>query len=173
MPYDQKNMLQLFPYDREKAVQYAHQWAKRRNPAYFDFENYGGDCTNFASQVIYAGCGIMNYTPTYGWYYSDSYNRTASWTGVDYLHNFLVNNLSVGPFAELVDSKDVQPGDIIQLSFQQGPRYNHSPVVVQTGYPGDLNQILVAAHSDDQDYYPLTQYSWVKFRCIHIVGVRR
>ncbi|HOA54831.1 MAG TPA: amidase domain-containing protein, partial [Clostridiales bacterium] len=57
------------PYDRDKAVRYAHRWAYERNPAYYDFEKLGGDCTNFASQCIYAGSGIMNHTPVYGWYY--------------------------------------------------------------------------------------------------------
>ena len=56
-------------YNRERAVEYAHKWAFSRNPRYYDFQNIGGDCTNFASQVIYAGCGEMNYTPTFGWYY--------------------------------------------------------------------------------------------------------
>jgi AraC family cel operon transcriptional repressor len=47
-------------YDRESAVMYAHEWAYRRNPRFYDFEKIGGDCTNFISQCIYAGCGIMN-----------------------------------------------------------------------------------------------------------------
>lgn len=37
------------PYDREQAVQYARMWAYDRNPAYYDFSNLGGDCTNFVS----------------------------------------------------------------------------------------------------------------------------
>ena len=41
-------------YNREEAVSYARKWALGRNPAYFDFQKLGGDCTNFASQCIYA-----------------------------------------------------------------------------------------------------------------------
>ena len=41
------------PYDRDRAVQYAHKWALGRNPAYYDFEKLGGDCTNFASRSAY------------------------------------------------------------------------------------------------------------------------
>lgn len=164
--------LKTFQYDRQMAVQYAHTWAKKRNPSYYDFEKLGGDCTNFASQVIYAGSGAMNYTPTYGWYYINSYNRTAAWSGVDFLYDFLVNNRETGPFAERVDIRDILPGDIIQLSFQEGNHFNHSPVVVETGSPANIDNILVAAHTDDQDYYPLTEYSWVELRPIHILGVR-
>ena len=59
-------------YDRRAAVLYAHRWAYGRNPAFYDYEGLGGDCTNFASQCIYAGSGVMNFTPTFGWYYIDS-----------------------------------------------------------------------------------------------------
>ena len=59
----------VLPYDRRAAVEYAHRWAYGRNPEFYDYEEIGGDCTNFASQCLYAGSRIMNFTPTYGWYY--------------------------------------------------------------------------------------------------------
>ena len=70
-----------FDYDRAAAVEYALTWAFRRNPAYYDFSEIGGDCTNFASQCVYAGSGVMNYTPDVGWYYINVNNRSPSWTG--------------------------------------------------------------------------------------------
>jgi hypothetical protein len=162
----------VFSYDREKAVGYACRWAESRNPAYFDFENFGGDCTNFASQCIFAGSGIMNWTPVTGWYYASSYNRTASWTGVNFLYDFLINNKGPGPFAELVDVSDVMPGDIVQLSFSSKNVFNHSPVIIGTGSPPGFDNILVAAHTDDVCDYPLTGYDWAFIRFIHILGVR-
>ena len=48
------------PYDRLEAVSYAHRWAYGRNPAFYDYEEIGGDCTNYASQCIYVGTGVMN-----------------------------------------------------------------------------------------------------------------
>ena len=41
------------PYNRNGAVEYAHQWAYTRNPKYFDFSGSGGDCTNFVNQAIH------------------------------------------------------------------------------------------------------------------------
>ena len=73
-------------YNRDAAVTYAARWAFSRNPAYLDFQQLGGDCTNFVSQCLYAGSGVMNFTPVYGWYYRTASNRTASWTGVEYLY---------------------------------------------------------------------------------------
>jgi len=161
------------PYNRQQAVLYAHEWAYRRNPRYLDFENLGGDCTNFASQVMYAGSGIMNYTPTYGWFYINSNNRTASWTGVNYLYNYLVGNKGPGPFAREVGVGEVEPGDIVQLSFQGGSQYDHSPVIVETGRIPEIDNIRIAAHTYDRDNYPLTEYNWKEIRFLHIEGVRK
>ena len=72
------NGLKRVAYDRKAAVEYARKWAYGRNPAYYDFSRLGGDCTNFASQCVYAGSDVMNYTPVVGWYYIGADNRTAS-----------------------------------------------------------------------------------------------
>lgn len=47
--------MKIIDYDRDKSVAYAKKWAYGRNPKFYDFSNLGGDCTNFASQCIYAG----------------------------------------------------------------------------------------------------------------------
>lgn len=163
MPY------RLLPYNRDAAVAYAHRWAYGRNPAYYDYEAIGGDCTNFASQCLYAGCGIMNFTPTFGWYYYDANRKAPAWTGVAYLYQFLVRSeRSVGPIAEERRIEDLQPGDIVQLSFD-GNSFQHSPVVVATG-KGGASEILLAAHSEDSDDRPLNTYSFVSARFLHILG---
>ncbi len=159
-------------YDRDKALEYAHKWAFARNPAYFDFENYGGDCSNFISQIIYAGCGLMNYSNTLGWYYIDSNHRSPAWTGVDFLYDFLINNRGPGPFGELAEIKDVEPGDLIQLSFSGGNHFNHTVLVVDTGKSAAIENLLTASHTDNTDNYPLTEYNWIDLRAIHILGAR-
>jgi hypothetical protein len=53
-------------YDRAAAVAYARKWALSRNPAYYDYDPLGGDCTNFASQCVLAGGGVMNLSPRSG-----------------------------------------------------------------------------------------------------------
>ena len=50
-------------YDRSAVFNYAKKWAFGRNPDYYSFNKLGGDCTNFASQCIYAGAKVMNFTP--------------------------------------------------------------------------------------------------------------
>lgn len=154
------------PYNRTVAVAYARKWALNRNPAYYDFERIGGDCTNFASQSIYAGARVMNYTPVTGWYYRSPSDRSASWTGVEYLYNFLVNNHSVGPYAHVVSKNEVEPGDIVQLGTHDGNFY-HSPVITAVA-----PTILVAAHTYDALDRPLFTYTYDTARFLHIAGVR-
>ena len=158
--------MRTYPYDRAHAAAYARRWALGRNPAYYDFSDIGGDCTNFASQSIFAGSGVMNYTPTFGWYYISSADRTASWTGVEYLYNFLTSNTSVGPFAREVDWRDARPGDVVQLGDAAGDFY-HTPVITAI-YP----TILVCAHSYDALDVPLASYDFAAARFLHIEGVR-
>lgn len=153
-------------YQREAVLQYAKQWAMGRNPRYLDFEHLGGDCTNFASQCVYAGSGVMNYTPVTGWYYNSSYDRAPSWTGVQYFYNFLAGNQSVGPYAVETNGSGVLPGDIVQLGNENG--FYHSPVIVAI----EGGRIFVAAHSFDAYMRPLDTYVYEKSRFLHIQGVR-
>ncbi len=155
-------------YNRTAAYEYAKRWAFGRNPNYYDFNDIGGDCTNFASQCIYAGAGVMNYTPVFGWYYISADDRSASWTGVEYLYNFLIGNTGVGPFAEETSLDKLEIGDVVQLGRATGDFY-HTPVVV--GF--SRGRVLVAAHTYDAFDRPLDTYDFDRIRALHILGVRK
>jgi len=165
--------LNIYPYDRAAAVAYAREWAMGRNPAYADFEEMGGDCSNFISQVLLAGGAVMNYTPHTGWYFKSLGDRAAAWTGVPYLYNFLTTNQGRGPFGHVVPIEEVQPGDIIQLKFAGKEDFSHSLMVLETGEPPAPDNIMIAAHTYDSVDRPLDSYSYVEARGIHIDGVRK
>lgn len=166
-------MSDIIPYDREAAVRYAHRWAYHRNPRYLNFDELGGDCTNFASQCLYAGAGVMNDTPTFGWYYISSGQRAPAWTGVTYFYNFLTRTAqSRGPFGAEVSVREVRPGDFVQLRFAAGVPFGHNPVVVAVGDTPGPENILLAAHSQDTDFRPLNTYPYMEVRFLHILGVR-
>ena len=165
-------ILKIKEFGRTLAVNYAHKWAYKRNPKYYNFDPVGGDCTSFASQCIYAGCNTMNYDIIKGWYYISGNNKSPSWSGVEFLHKFLINNKSVGPYGTLVDSATkLLPGDIVQLSFANNI-YSHSLVVVSTEANNNLTKTLVATHTFDSDYRPISSYGFEKIRFIHIQGYR-
>lgn len=165
-------MPDIRPYDRAAAVAYAHRWAYSRNPDYYNFDEIGGDCTSFASQCLYAGAGVMNFTPTFGWYYRNIRDRAPAWTGVPYFYNFLTRTAaSRGPFAVQAPLEQAQPGDFVQLRFASDAPFTHTPVVVAV-LGQTPQEILVAAHSLDSDFRPLSTYPYEALRLIHILGVR-
>ena len=103
------------PYNRTAALAYARRWGRGRNPQYYDFSDLGGDCTNFVSQCVYAGSGVMNYPPTFGWYYISADDRSPSWTGVEYFYNFMAGNEGLGPHMTEVPVSRLRPGDVVQI----------------------------------------------------------
>ena len=168
-------LLLMLPYNRARAVEYARRWALSRNPLCIDFTGQGGNCTNFVSQCLYAGCGVMNDTPTYGWYYRSPEDRAPAWSGVNELYNFLIGipefaeaNGGAGPFAtDAASSRKIELGDVVQLSNEEG-RFYHTLII--SGFTD--NDILVCAQSDDALDRPLSSYNYAGVRILHIEGAR-
>ena len=165
--------MRMIEYDRAAAVAYARKWAYRRNSAYYNFNLLGGDCTNFASQCLFAGGGVMNFTPDVGWFYRSLNDRAAAWTGVEFFYRFLVGNgegigNGAGPFAKEVSLSDLEIGDFVQFGRATGDFY-HTPIVVgfSNGEP------LLAAHSYDAFERNLRSYTYERLRCLHILGARK
>lgn len=153
-------------YLRDNVLEYAHKWSYKRNPAYYDYDKLEGDCTNFVSQCIYAGSKIMNYTKTFGWYYINANNKSPSWTGVEYLYNYITRKSGVGPIGKPTTRNNIKEGDFIQLSFS-GDVFAHSLLV--TRITGD--DIYVSTHTLDNLNKPLHSYYYEKIRYIHISKV--
>ena len=157
-----------FIYDRNVVYNYAKEWAFKRNSLYYDFSSLGGDCTNFCSQCIFSGAPQMNYLKTFGWYYISLNNRSPSFTGVEYLYNFLITNKGVGPYAIPCEISDVKVGDVVQLGNLNGDFY-HSPIVTAV-----INgEVYVSAHSQDTFNRNLATYNAQVIRYAHILGYRK
>ncbi len=159
--------MQIKDYDRNKAIMYAQKWAYLRNPKFYNYDGIGGDCTNFVSQCIYEGCKIMNYDTINGWFYNSANDKSPSWTGVEFLYKFLINNKGIGPFARKCSIEELKPGDIIQLSFD-GIKFAHSLFVVNNVG----GKILIATHTFDSYGRDINSYSYEKIRFMKIEGYR-
>lgn len=157
-------------YNREKVKEYAKKWAYGRNPKYYNFDSIGGDCTSFISQCIYAGSRVMNYTKNTGWYYNSVNDRSPSWSGVEFLYRFLTNNKGVGPRGRKANLKELQIGDIAQLSFD-GISFGHTLVIVNIGDSLVLDNIYIASHTYDSYNRRISSYTFKNIRFIHINGV--
>ena len=165
--------LVIFGYNRARAVEYAKRWALSRNPLFTDFAGIGGDCTNFVSQSILAGCCKMNDTPTFGWYYFSPDDRAPAWSGVDEFFNFMTGNgdfpqinARPGPFGYVTSRDYAAFGDVVQLANRNGEFYH---TLIITGNDG-VGDILVSAHTNDALDRPLSSYPSTSERFIHIIG---
>lgn len=149
-------------YNPNLSIEYAIEWALKRNPKYADFDDMGGDCTNFISQCLFAG-GIEFSFEEYGWFYHSLNSRAPAWTGVDELFEFATKNQGIkGPKFKLVAMKDVEIGDIIQL-FNSG-EWTHTLIVSKIIFPINLKNILVCAHDDDSLNRSLSTYVFSRIR---------
>lgn len=166
-------------YNREGAAKYAvdHAPLDKRNTRYANYgsNSDGGDCTNFASQVLHEGGGLA-FHGTKGkndfikdWYYYGSdippakKPRTSTWTGAhQFRKHWGVVDGSGGKnvyqmkkytmeeayknFKEIYS--DLWKGDIVQYMDKNGHTY-HSQVVWKYG-TGIMN---VAQHSTNDGYW--------------------
>ena len=156
----------MLKYNREKAVEYARKHALKYNPHYFHFDGIGGDCTNFISQCLLAGGGVMNYNKYYGWFYVNADNRAPSWSSVKYLERFLLSNSKPGFVAKVVPINELEVGDIIQL--RQNPEdFNHAVIITKI----TTDEIFVCSHSYDALDKPLSAYIYFELKGIHILGI--
>lgn len=143
----------LYNYNRIDAVNYARMWALELNPKWgnYESEEYGGDCTNFTSQCIYAGgipfdfYGTSDYVKWY-WYSNDK--RVAPWTGSKEFNYYVQYNKGYGLKAHLADLADMMPGDIVQLGGNY-PQTYHSMIISDYVYNsnGYVEDYLICQHS--------------------------
>ncbi len=170
-------------YDRDAAVAYAQQWWNTRNYTgnYLAYDDFGGNCQNFASQCIHAGGIDMDYTGVHDvqWkFYDENLNnkatargRSYSWTGVDMFYNYALHNYSDGLVTLTdIDYSYAQKGDIIHVGAYYEWRHALLVTDVLKNADGTLQDIIVASNTADRWNYPLSAYIYTGARLIHILG---
>ena len=157
-------------YDRKKAVEYAYKWWNKRNPSFFNYDYYGGDCTNFISQCLLAGGINMDSSSKMGWYYNNSYDRSYSWTGVNEFFKFSVNNSGMfGPKVKKVTVKEVEVGDIVQL-VQYGEVFHHNLLITKIVGENVYENILLTCHTFDVKDKKLSDYVIKDIRFLKVLN---
>lgn len=134
------SVLKKTSYERIKAVKYAEKYALDYNKEYKDFDENGGDCTNFVSQTIHhAGIATSSTWKPY----------SNSWIRVKELRDYLIyNHLAYETTA--IDQNCV--GSIIQFFSPIKNTWAHSGIITyNTG-----NTCLYCCHSYDKLNYPLS-----------------
>jgi len=176
-------------YHRERAVAYANKYAgaawgagnsNRYNNKYRDYTSLGGDCTNFASQVIgdpIEGGGLKM---TDSWRYWLKAGGSHTWVQTDRFSEFLQRSgygriVAQGTFEDITRPSEkypygaigrIKPGDLIAYMLHDDD-VDHFGILVgfdESGYP------LVNSHTADRNKVPF-DLGWdqnTRYQLIHI-----
>ncbi|CAG8606891.1 11634_t:CDS:2 [Gigaspora rosea] len=101
-----------------KKVNYAGKYCSSPNPKYKNYDGNGGDCTNFASQVLNAGGIPVN---------NEWKPYTVPWIRVSSFYDYLIKH----NLAKECQLTELKPGDFIQYHTNAG--WHHTVVVVKSG----------------------------------------
>lgn len=163
-------------YNRTAARNYLNSYTTTPNSAYFDYTSYGGDCTNFVSQMLRAGGMPMtaqkSNPTTSDWYYygSNIPARTATWTGAHYFRQYwgVVNGSGKkeayamykysgselqgesAAYRNLVSRCEL--GDVIQLIDSSGRTY-HSMGVQRVYTENGVRKVTISQHTSNKFYH--------------------
>lgn len=143
-------------YDGSRAAEYAKMFTESRNPAFYDIEDWLGNCANFISQCLLYGLGtdeqtdIQRENMTPQWYAGEG-GGSPAWENVEYFWDYVTESQGAqeqGINGEVVDTiSQLELGGIIQVRTGQMGRndekYNHSLILV------DRSTLLLAQNSPD------------------------
>lgn len=145
---------------RIKAVEYADEYCGaaslpeygyKYNPNYRDYNNSGGDCANFASQILYEG---GQFSKNYTW----NYERGAgskTWLNASSFNSYMLNSgrastIARGSYENVLEpSYKLLPGDYI--AYEKNGKVTHISVVTGIDSKG---YALVNSHNTDRYRVP-------------------
>lgn len=146
--------------EQEKAIEYAHRYCGaaadeefglKFNTKYRDFNCDGGDCANFASQIMYES---GKFKKNAIWNYENG-SATKAWVNAQGFKNYIVNSgrgsyISKGSYEEVYrEAYNLRPGDFV--GYEKKGRITHVSTVTgfdSKGYP------LVTCHNTDRLLVP-------------------
>ncbi|MGZ4105836.1 MAG: amidase domain-containing protein [Tumebacillaceae bacterium] len=155
-------------YDRVRAYKYSELWWNSYNPQFQRMS--GNDCTNFISQVLWAGGMPMVNTGSRssGWWYGGK-SWSYSWAVAHSLRLALPRYLHA---QGVTDPRLLKVGDIICYDWDGDGRWQHNTVVVDFDRYGMplVNAHTIASHRrywDYRDSYAFTPRT--QYLCFHIL----
>lgn len=145
---------------REKAVEYAEKYCGaasapiyefKYNKKYRNYNSQGGDCANFASQILYEG---GKFRKNHMWNY-DSKGATRAWVNADGFKSYMLHSgraslIAHGNYEKVYKaSYKLLPGDFI--AYEKNGDITHISVVTGADSKG---YSLVSCHNTDRNNVP-------------------
>ena len=159
-------------YDRDAALDYMLTYSAKRSPAYKAYDELGGNCMNFGSQVLAAG-GVPALSGGYqdGWFYYSSTNVSLPWVNVGGFLDLAASHTGSGLVAVVGAPYFAgEVGDIITMGVEE-PR-NHTTVIcgVLTDDAGQTVDYLLCSNTANLRNYPASAYYYTNRQLTKILG---
>lgn len=136
---------------RKAAVEYADKYGFKYNKKYRNYNSRGGDCANFASQILHEG---GKFRKTHMWNY-DSKGATRAWVNAGGFKNYMIGSgraslIAYGSYEKVYKaSYKLLPGDFI--AYEKNGDITHISVVTGADSKG---YTLVSCHNTDRNRVP-------------------
>ena len=157
-------------YDRQAALSYMRQYALQRNGDWMAYDNAGGNCQNFGSQVLYAGGIPMDQEGDAQWYWHSHGDQNYSWINVGYFLDYARDNTGYGLVADAdANYYDGQTGDILVMG---NGNYAHTTVISRpiTDGSGATVDYLICSNTTDYLDFPASAYYYTQQWVVRIFG---
>ncbi len=161
------------PYDRQAARQYMLSYVGKRNGDFKAYDDYGGNCMNFGSQVLLSGGIPMDTSGGYetGWYWYSASQTTLPWVNVGWFLEYAAAEREHGLVA-VVNAPYFtgETGDIITMGVEEPA--NHTTVILDTikDENGDTVDYLLCSNTADLRNFPASAYYYTNFQLVKIIG---
>lgn len=156
------------PYDRQAAYDYMMEYADHRNPAWQAFDEVGGNCMNFGSQVLLSGGIPMDKED--GWYWLGKNQTDLPFINVGKFLDYARENEDFGLVADVEAGYYTgEVGDLLILGMGT-PR--HTTVIcglVQNG-EGNTVDYLLCSNTNNYRNFPASAYYYTGQQLVKIIG---
>ncbi|MEU4157859.1 amidase domain-containing protein [Actinoplanes sp. NPDC026670] len=139
---------------------YAAAWALGRNPAFPDYHGYGGDCTSFLSQIMWAGgwetVGPPGRATRSKWFYGGTVDECSyTWGAATNFHSFAITYSQRLKYQQnLYYCYDT---DVIQYDWDVNNTIDHTQFVSENVYDEQSVELYMTQHDNDYHLRPLTE----------------
>ena len=161
------------PYDRQAAREYMLSWVGKRSPSFMAYDDLGGNCMNFGSQVLLAGGIPMDESGGYetGWYWYSANSTTLPWVNVGWFLDYAALPREHGLVAVVgAPYFSGEPGDIITMGVEEPA--NHTTVILDTiqDADGTVVDYLLCSNTADLRNFPASAYYYTNRQLTKIIG---
>ncbi len=157
-------------YDRDAAYAYMQTYALQRKPLWGRYDDVGGNCQNFASQVLHAGGIPMDEDGDARWYWYSHEEQDYAWINVGLFMDYARSNTGYGLACDAdADYYDGQTGDILIMGDGE---YDHATVIADVicDEHGRTADYLICSNTTNYRNFPASAYYYTSHWLVRIAG---